>query len=312
MTIGIAISGPGAGRAALAALAAVERIGRGAIGGFVSLVALDTEGRLAQAATQRGGSAGLFGGGEVPARIAEAPRVALMSSGPDRPEPLAQFTPADPAAGLVTGHRLPNMARPGRPAPNLEALARLAAGEGVEAAVAGPLDADPEADAGLIALDLAGRLALANSAAVARRDDAGQALVGDLATGLRIAVLHNSIFPHRCIAELAVAAALDAADPGDRAEAEASLLGVPLRLGPTRRLELGPDGRPLAVVVPEGHWLCPAWEGSAVRRGDPVFQGVRRVGRVTREVYCILRDGVVTGGRGGDSVGWTQIAEAAE
>lgn len=308
MTIGIALSGPGAGRAALAALAAVERTGRGAIGGFVSLVALDADGGLAEAATQRGGTATLFEG-PVPDRIATAPRVALMSSGPDRPEPLSQFTPADPQAGLVSGHRLPNVARPGLRAPNREALDRLRAGEGVQAAVRAPLEADPAADAGLIALDLAGNLAFANSAAVARRDDTGEALVEDAATGLRIAVLHNSIFPHRCIAGVAVAAALDAADPGDRTDRETSILGTPVHLGPVHALDLSADGLSARIAVPERHWLGPEWEGSAVRRGDPVLQDGRVVGRVTREVYCVLRDGVVQAGRGGECVGWVRTGE---
>ena len=41
MTIGIAVRGPGAGLAAFKALAAVEKIGRGAIGGFCLLYTSD-------------------------------------------------------------------------------------------------------------------------------------------------------------------------------------------------------------------------------------------------------------------------------
>ena len=90
MTIGIAAHGPNAGLAVVRALAAVEAIGRGAIGGFVSLVAIGVDGRIERAVIQRGGSATLFGAaGHVPSSIATSRVVGLMSSGPDRPEPLS-------------------------------------------------------------------------------------------------------------------------------------------------------------------------------------------------------------------------------
>ncbi len=44
----------------------------------------------------------------MPTVFAHARHAALMSSGPNRPSPLAQFTPGDARVGLVTGHRLPN------------------------------------------------------------------------------------------------------------------------------------------------------------------------------------------------------------
>ncbi|MFP4126312.1 MAG: DUF6963 family protein, partial [Alphaproteobacteria bacterium] len=114
MTIGIAATGAGAGLAVFAALRAVERVGRGAIGGFASFVAISEAGELVQAETQRGGTATLFVDGEAtgvapPAAVAQARFAAVMSSGPDRPPPLARFTPGDAAVGLVSGHRLPNM-----------------------------------------------------------------------------------------------------------------------------------------------------------------------------------------------------------
>lgn len=306
MTVGIAVSGPSAGRAALAALRVVEAVGRGAIGGFVSLAVLDAEGTLRRAATQRGGAAALH---PLDPAIAEAPLAALMSSGPDRPEPLAQFTPGEAGLGLVTGHRLPNMARPGALAPNEAALAALREGRGVEAAATRPLEEDPEADAGLIVMDTAGRIALGNSAAVATRDDLGAALVRDAARGLAVGVLHNSIFPHAALAALAVSAALDAARPEDTTDAEAGVIGTRCRLGPARGLEIDAAGRAAGITVVDPVWLCPEWEGSAVRRGDPVRQDGTLVGHVTREVYGILRDGRIVGGRGGDSVGW-RAAEA--
>lgn len=303
MTIGIAVSGPMAGLAAFRALRSVERLGRGAIGGFVSFVAL-SEGRLLTASVQRGGGAKLFGGREPPEEIAAAPLAGLMSSGPDRPEPLIQFTPADPEAGIVTGHRLPNMKGVDGRSPNVHALALMRVGAAPEAAVAEALAAAPKADAGLIAMDLSGRIALANSTLAGARDDRGEALAEDAATGMRIGVLHNSIFPVGGLAGAAVAAALDSAAPGDRVEEESLAIGLPLRLGAGRRLRLDDDGAPVGFEVDNEMWLAPAWEGSAVYRGDPVVRGEQVVGRVVREVYCIAHDGKVTGGRGGTHVGW--------
>jgi len=110
VTIGIAAHGPNAGLAIVKALAAVEAVGRGAIAGFVSFVAITAAGGIHRAVTQRGGSTALFDGDvqSIPAEIAAAETACLMSSGPDRPEPLSQFTSADPRIGLVTGHRMPN------------------------------------------------------------------------------------------------------------------------------------------------------------------------------------------------------------
>lgn len=303
MTVGVAVSGPGAGLAAYRALRAVEALGRGAIGGFVSFVVI-ADGQLVTYWTQRGGAAALFRGEDPPDEIAEAPLAGLMSSGPDRPEPLIQFTPTDPAVGIVTGHRLPNMKGVDGRSPNEHALDLMKAGATPEAAVAEALGAAPKADAGLIAMDLSGRIALANSALALGRDDRGEALVEDAATGLRIGLLHNSIFPVGGLAGAAVAAALDVAAPGDRVEAESLAIGLPLRIGARRALILDDAGEPVAFEVDNEMWLAPEWEGSAVYRGDPVVRGEREVGRVVREVYCSARDGRITGGRGGTHVGW--------
>lgn len=306
MTVGIAVSGPMAGLAAYRALRAVELLGRGAIGGFVSFVAM-SDGEIHPAETQRGGALALFGGQEPPEAIARAPLAGLMSSGPDRPVPLNQFTPSDPAAGIVTGHRLPNRAVPGAHAPNLAALSVLAGGASPETVVAEVLGAVPGADAGLIVMDLEGRIALGNSELVAARDDLGSALHHDAEAGLRIGILHNSIFPPGGLAIAAVAAAVDVTRPGDRVEEETLAIGLPLRPGSGRALLIAPDGAPLAATYAGSEPPGEAWEGSVVLRGDPVICDGLTVGRVTREVYCMTSREVVTGGRGGTHIGWVRI-----
>lgn len=301
MTIGIAVSGPMAGLAALRALRAVECVGRGAIGGFVSFVVI-ADGKVLRAETQHGGSAALWGGADPPPVFAAAGLAGLMSSGPDRPEPLSAFAAADAEAGIVTGHRLPNMPDSGGTVPIEAALAGLRRGESPEASAEAALAGDPDGDAGLIAMDAAGRIALAETPAVASRDDRGGALVGEESNGLRMGVLHNSIFPGRALAALAVSAAMDAVAPEDAADAGAPLLGLRLRTGP-RILEIDSAGRPLSLTAPAA-WRKPSWEGSPVRRGDPVRRDGRDVGRVVSECFARAEDGVIVGARGPDLVTW--------
>ncbi len=292
MTIGIGIAGPGAGRAALAALAAVEKVGRGMLGGFVSLAALDMEGRLQRAETQRGGAAALFPGG-LPDIIADAPVVALMSSGPDRTPPLSQFTPAAEGVGCLSGHRLPNMpGLPGGEAVNALALARLMEGAPAQAALDSVLDDHPDADAGLIAVTAAGTVAAANSRLAAARTDSG-ALVTEGA-GLRIAILHNAIFPVAGLAALAAGAAIDAAAPADAFDIEITLTaGVALSTAPPAGIEIDGAGRVVALSgLPPG-WGAPAWQGAAAMRGAPVTRGGRQIGTLVSEAYCVSRNGVL-------------------
>ena len=292
MTIGIGIAGPGAGRAALAALAAVEKVGRGMIGGFVSLAALDPQGHLHRAETQRGGGAALFPDG-LSGAIAESPVVALMSSGPDRTPPLAQFTPAAEGVGCVSGHRLPNMpGRPGAEPVNALALARLTDGDPAQAALDAVLAEHPDADAGLIAVTAGGEVAAANSRLAAARTDAG-ALVTEGA-GLKIAVLHNAIFPVAGLAALAAGAAIDAAAPADASDYEITLsAGLPLSTAPPAGVEIDHTGQVVAICGLPAGWAAPAWQGAAAMRGTPVIRDGNQVGTLVSEAYCVARDGVL-------------------
>ncbi|WP_428929361.1 DUF6963 family protein [Marinibacterium sp. SX1] len=301
MTIGIAVCGPDAARAALAGLERVEAVGRGAIGGFVSLSVILPDGTLANLGTQRGGARALLAlpgfAGVRPAGLA-----VLMSSGPDRPEPLSQFTPGDPAVGLMTGHRLPNMPGPDGIAPNIAALRAMAGGAAPAEAVARALAVDPQLDAGLIAMTTRGELAVLDSPSMAARGDTGSAL--HVSPGLSVAVLHNTIFPHHALADLAVSAVRDHVAPADLAPHSGSALGHVVHPGPRRALRIGPQGI-AGFEAPGPQWQGAEWDGCPVRRGDPVLSGGRRVGRVVAEAYCILRGGLVTATRGSDTISWS-------
>ncbi len=292
MTVGIGIAGPGAGRAALAALHMVERVGRGMLGGFVSLAALDARGNLHRAETGRGGAAALFAGA-MPEEIANAPRVALISSGPDRLPPLSQFTPATAGLACISGHRLPNMpAVPGGEAVNVLALTAIAQGGAAQDVLDSLLARYPQADAGLIAVTASGEVAMANSALVAKRTDAGALMTCD--AGLKIAILHNAIFPVKGLAEIAAGAAIDSCVPADAYDFEISLTaGVPLNASEQTGVEIDGDGRVIGINGLHKGWLEPIWQGAAAMRGSPVLRGGRQIGTLVSEAYCIAHHGVL-------------------
>jgi hypothetical protein len=237
MTIGIGACGPNAGRAVFEALRAAERVGRGAIGGFATYAAITADGRLLRHETQRGGSQTLFIDGESTGvdpsgEVASATAAAVISSGPERPTPLSQFLTADPKGGLVSGHRLPNGISVDGRALNVEVLEELIAGRTAREAVDRIIGRNPEADVGLIAVDLRGGAWSRNSSRVQRRPDLGHGRLEDGNAGAAVEVLHNAIRPHPSLAVLVAAVAMEAmvgaAQPAGWITINA---GVPLVLG---------------------------------------------------------------------------------
>jgi hypothetical protein len=290
MTIGIAASGPGAGRAILAGLATVETVGRGAIGGFVSFAVI-AGGAVHRAETQVGGSAALFSGEAMPDLFGRATIAALMSSGPNRPAPLSQFTPADPAVGILTGHRFPNAAGCGGIPLNLEVLDRMRAGEGARAAVEAVVAENPEADAGIIAVAADGTLHAADTRYLSEFGDAGAALVEDGAHGVRIAVLHNAILPHSGLAALAAEVVRDSMIGDGRISSHVRVTaGIAIEPGPFRGLHVDEHDRVVRITLPPGHIRRERWSfglGYRVR----VLRAGERIGRVLYEPYMVAERG---------------------
>ena len=296
MTIGIGAAGPNAGLAVFRALKATEAVGTGAIGGFAVFAALTAEGRLARAETQRGGSATLFTEGETtgiapPPEIASAPFAAVISSGPDRPAPLTQFLAAS-GAGLVTGHRLPNAPGPDGRAVNEAVLAAMEVGASAEAALARVLDADPEVDAGMIALGPGRGLAARNSRRVAARPDLGSA---QRASGeAAVAVLHNAIRPAAELAPLVAAVAMDILAPAHTVAGYALVrAGTPVVLAEADRLTLGPDGIAALIETTDARILTGRHACAAVYLGTPVLQEGRLLGLTIAEPNVLVEDGKV-------------------
>ena len=293
MTIGIAAQGPEAGLAVVRALAAVEAVGRGAIGGFVSFVALTEDGGIERASTQRGGIAALFGkgGATMPSALAGASIAGLMASGPDRPEPLGQFTPADAGVGLVTGHRMPNTIGVNGVNLNDEVLDLMRHGLSPEQAVAEVVAANPEVDAGIIALGRDGTMAAANTAHVERRGDAGHALIRKSERGAGVAVLHNAIHPHRPLAALAAEVAIDVMLPEDRPNGWITFAeGVSLAPGPSNAIDIGANGTVERIVIRNRKFLEGRWS-LGIGYETPVMREAKPVAVVLYEPYMVVDGG---------------------
>jgi hypothetical protein len=295
VTIGIAAFGPNAGRAVLQALRAVEAVGRGAIGGFVSFVAITASGRVDRLQTQYGGTQTLLpgGAGSMPTAIAEATIAGLMSSGPDRPEPLSQFTPADGDVGLVTGHRMPNTI--GVNGMNLsdEVLQLMRHGHRPFDAVGCVIAANPDVDAGIIALSVDGNIHAANTPNVGKRSDAGRAMIGSAAEGAAVAVLHNAIRPHRPIAALAAEIAMDVMRPSDRPDGWITFRkGTRALSGQANSVSIGADGFVETIIVANPKFLAGRWN-FGIGYEAPVVMATEVVAAMLYEPYMVLQDGLL-------------------
>ncbi|MDQ0323255.1 hypothetical protein QO002_005461 [Pararhizobium capsulatum DSM 1112] len=291
MTIGIATYGPNAGLAAIEALAAVEKIGSGAIGGFVSFAVMDIDGTIHRAETQTGGT-GNLPIDAIREAIQRARIAVLMSSGPNRPSPLSQFTPGMKDIGLVTGHRLPNVRGTRASALNMDVLQAINSGAAVEQAVRTVLDENPVADAGIIAISAAGDLAMGNTDYVERFFDAGSAMLQSaFDPDIRAGVLHNAIHPHRGLALMAAQFAINIMDPPDRADSTVTIAaGTPLVVGPRNEIRLKSHGVEIAIENPL--YLTGSWDLGLGPR-VPVVEAGTDVAVAVYEPYLRAANGLI-------------------
>ncbi|GJL83107.1 MAG: hypothetical protein DHS20C01_27410 [marine bacterium B5-7] len=261
MTIGIAAYGPRAGLGVFCALEAVEKVATGSIGGYATFATLDSQGRLYRAETQRGGTTTLFVDGETtgvrpPDEIAQATMAGVMSSGPDRPTPLAQYLPVEPGAGLVTGHRLPNAHGVNDRAVNLQVLDLLRQGFNARVAVNKVFDAEPDVDAGIIAVDVSGGVFSRNSDRVLQRPDLGHARLHDSSTGAVIEILHNAISPIGSIAALAAEIGMAAMLEVEEVDGEITVMeNVPVVAGTMNRVLIDDKGVALQIETTDSRIL---------------------------------------------------------
>ena len=299
MTIGIAASGSNAGLAIFRALRAVEAVGSGCIGGFASFAAITAGGDLVRATTQRGGASTLFvvdeqTGAEPPPGVAAAPVAALMSSGPDRPEPLTRFVAGDAGAGLVTGHRFAHTQGAKGVAFNRDVLDRMLRGVKVVTAVDGVLSENPHSDIGLIGIDVDGQIHARNAERVAARFDTGAAELSSHVSGAAVSILHNAIHPIAGIADMAADVAMETMRPTNLPEfwIEANA-GTPVVLGACNTVRVTPDLRVLEVTTTDASLLSGHRDGAPIYIGSHVWQDGKRLGYTVFEPYVVLVDGVI-------------------
>lgn len=296
MTIGIGAMGPNAGLAVFRTLQLAERIGEGAIGGYAVFAAIDKEGRMHRAETQRGGTTTLFTRGEKtgvspPDVIASAPFAAIMSSGPDRPAPLAQFLPADGQVGLVTGHRLPNGAGLDGSRLNDAVLAAMAEGMSATAALRRVLDANPQSDAGMIALGPGRGIDLLNSDRVARRPDLGSARL-EGPDGCAIAILHNAIWPVATLAPLLAETGLEWMVRSRDASGHVAVPAcIPVVAGERDRLVVNKDGIADYVETTDARIVSGRHNCAAIYIGAEVVCADQTLGVTVEEPNVIVEDG---------------------
>lgn len=295
MTVGIAALGPQAGAAVLESLRAVETVSRGEIGGFVTLAAIANAGDALCFTVPRGGADRLFGGAsqEPPPELLNARIAGVISSGPDRPEPLERFIALDATAGLVTGHRSPDArGRSGIPL-NQEVLALLRAGSPAKEAVDTVIAANEQADVGLIAVDLGGGMYARNSARVAARPDVGAIVRHDSHTGARVAVLHNAIQPAPALAALAAELALGTMCSWWAPELWLTVrAGTPVEVGPVEAVEIDDDDVAVAIRTADASLLAPGGAGGACPYlGATVYRSGRALGTTVSEGYTVVANG---------------------
>ena len=299
MTIGIAAFGSNAGLAVFRALRAVEAVGSGCIGGFASFAAITADGDLVRATTQRGGTSTLFvvderTGADPPPGAAAAPIAALMSSGPDRPEPLAQFVAGDARAGLVTGHRFAHAQGANGVAFNQDVLARMMQGVEVVTAVDDVIAENTHSDVGLIGIDVNGQVHARNTVRVAGRFDAGAAERSRQASRAAVSILHNAIHPVAGIADMAADVAMETMQPTGSPEfwIEANA-GTPVVLGDCNAVRVTHDLRVTEVTTTDASLLSGRRDGAPIYIGSHVWQDGRRLGYTVFEPYIVLVDGVI-------------------
>lgn len=280
MTIGVAANGQNAGAAVRAAVLGAELLGRGAIGGFAVFAILDEHGRVRHRVTQRGGIEAL----NLSETWLKTQHAAAISSGPDRPEPLEQFLPGLDNIGLVTGHRLPNTPGVNEIPLNQAVLARLAAGERPQEAVAAVLRSAPEADAGIIAINAAGEIGIGNSARVLRRPDCGRA--ERTSDGSSVALLHNSIFSQGPLGERLIDLAWSCLT-GELTDTRLLYLRdpVPAHVSSVDRVHVTGDGTITAVESANLRLQSANRRTTAIYLGSEIWQSGRLVGHAITELF---------------------------
>lgn len=290
MTIGIGCCGTRAGLAVLKALETAEKVCTGAVGGYAVFAAITKTGDIIRAETQRGGVKKLFA--EVPFEVIEAPFAAVISSNPDRPEPLSQFVAADVNLGLVTGHRFPQVKNKEGVPLNAAVLERLR-DKSAQEAVSSVLKENPNADAGLMAVSIKNEIGFGNSVRVSRRYDAGSSYRYDEKTHTCVAILHNAIFPKEGIAITMTDVAMTVMAEEVSSSFFTVRQGVRLELGEINAVIIDSNNVAQKVITTDAQILTGHHDCAAIYLDALVLRDDKEIGRVWLEPYTVVKEGKI-------------------
>ncbi|MEM8571066.1 MAG: hypothetical protein AAGG56_09165 [Pseudomonadota bacterium] len=292
MTIGIAAFGPKSAIGILAGLRAVERVSHGAIGGFVSFAAIYAEGTVLRATTQTDGVDAVFPG-ELPDELAGATLAGLISSGPDRPEPLEDFIAAEAGVGIVTGHRMPHLRAENGTALNALVLEEMKSGTDPQTAVDRVIAQHADMDAGFIACSVDGQIGFGSTPLVLARSDQGGGALASSDGTVRVASIHNAVHPHRVTSLLANEITLDRMLRPEKPVAWVRFSSGPrLLYGPKAEVHVDASGDLQELRHPQEKLQTGLWSAGLGDRVGVFFTG-QHIGWLGYEPFMIFSEGRV-------------------
>ena len=291
MTIGVVLRGPSAGAALVQSLASLENVAMGSIGGFVSMVVL-TKGKQPQFhQIQTGGVSALFatdGTKHLPDSLVTSDRAALISSGPNRPEPLNRFLAWDDVGNLVSGHRFPHTQIASGLPLNQFALNLIQKKGCDKNQLKDLMKQNDHLDAGLAAMDVAGKLFQGDTARVRARGDTANATVQTDAYAFSITL--NSIRPANLIA-LLLAEKLKHSMCADTRPVLSIDTSAKICAADTKAVIIDDVGDVIAINTPEQCWFTSSTEGALIETGTHIIKNGICVGRIQDEPYVIANKG---------------------
>lgn len=305
-TIAIVAVGPNAGQAVFHALQQAEKISWGSIGGIAVMDVMLDDGTICSFQNNgRGGTTTLFVEGEEtgvppPPEIAAARIAAVISTGPRNPVDLGEqpcnqeYSTGKNGVGMVVGHRIPDSrGHDGHPV-NARVMQLMDQGTSPAEALSLVLEANPNVDAGLIAVSADGTMAMQNTERVEQRTDYAHSRGEDRVTGAKIQTILNEIHPPQAVAQLVVNTALEVM--GSHQEPDLQILvqsGLKVEYGPFNLVEVDDELVVTRIVTDvENHLEGEVW-AALPYISSAVMQNGQLIGYTINEPLARVQDGTI-------------------
>lgn len=300
MTIGMVAFGRNAGLGVFKGLEAAEKVAEGSIWGFAAYRVITKEDQILTYETQRGGTTTLITRGETtgglpPKEVQEAQFAAIISSGPDRVEPLAvRVLPASPKVGLVTGHRNSSALLPDRDIQaNKAVLELMKQGMTAPDAVKTIMNKYPKIDAGIVAVDINGNVGYQSSVRVRNRPDVLEVMRENQETGCKVAVIINEIYP-KDAATIAAAKCMQIMTGERELDLEITIrAGLKVKLTDEDRVVVNENLEVTEVTTTDPEILKGECGGIVPYINAKVIKGTQVIGYTISEPVIGFKDGVI-------------------